>query len=195
MIRQAIQDLIATDASIISLVFLPTSQSKSRQSSQSAWGPKLQRRSESEAPLSSPNDPKTQPEAHVYTVSAAQLQSNAIPARYSSEESCNRSTHNCSGHGECKILLSETEGDRKIESWGCQCGSSVKENSDGSKKTTYYAGNACQKISLVGPFWLLAGTTIFLVTVLSMGLGMLYSMGNDELPSVIGAGVTGPRAK
>ena len=48
---------------------------------------------------------------------------------------------------------------------------------------------------LVAPFWLLAGVTIFLISVVSMGVGLLYSIGTEELPSVIGAGVSGPRAK
>jgi hypothetical protein len=43
------------------------------------------------------------------------------------------------------------------------------------------------------PFWLLASTTVGLVSIISMGIGLLYSMGAEELPSVIGAGVSSAR--
>ena len=45
------------------------------------------------------------------------------------------------------------------------------------------------------PFFLLAGMTIALVGAVSWGVGLLMSVGNEELPSVIGAGVAGPRAQ
>ena len=43
-------------------------------------------------------------------------------------------------------------------------------------------------------FWLLAGLTVALVAVVSWGVGLLVSIGQEDLPSVIGAGVAGPRA-
>ena len=67
----------------------------------------------------------------------------------------------------------------------------VRTNSDGTKKTTQWGGPACQKKNVVAPFWLLAGFTVFLVTLVSWGAGTIWSMGNEELPSVIGAGVSG----
>lgn len=45
------------------------------------------------------------------------------------------------------------------------------------------------------PFWLLAGFSVVLVAAVSWGVGLLWSIGEEELPSVIGAGVAGPRAK
>ncbi len=45
------------------------------------------------------------------------------------------------------------------------------------------------------PFWLLGGMTVLLVSVVMWGIGLLSEMGAQELPSVIGAGVAGPRAK
>jgi hypothetical protein len=45
------------------------------------------------------------------------------------------------------------------------------------------------------PFWLLFGTALFLGLIVMWGIGMLYSMGSEELPSVIGAGVSGPTRK
>jgi uncharacterized protein DUF3844 len=160
------------------------------------WGPKLQRRSESEALLAASIKGSVKSKAQSQPVSSSPLGVNAVPARYSSLDSCERTTKNCTGHGECVRLSSESVGDRTNDIFGCVCNKpSVRTNQDGSKKTTYYAGSACQKVDISQPFWLLAGTTIFLLTVVSLGVGMLYSMGSEELPSVIGAGVTGPRAK
>ena len=44
-------------------------------------------------------------------------------------------------------------------------------------------------------FFLLAGLTIALVGAATWGVGLLMSVGDEELPSVIGAGVAGPRAQ
>ena len=44
------------------------------------------------------------------------------------------------------------------------------------------------------PFFLLAGVTLGLLAVSAWGVGLLVSVGGEELPSVIGAGVAGPRA-
>lgn len=41
------------------------------------------------------------------------------------------------------------------------------------------------------PFWLLAGFSVLMASLVSWGIGMLLTMGNEELPSVIGAGVSG----
>lgn len=45
------------------------------------------------------------------------------------------------------------------------------------------------------PFFLLAGITILLMSAASWGIGLLYSVGAEPLPGVIGAGVAGVRAK
>ena len=45
------------------------------------------------------------------------------------------------------------------------------------------------------PFFLIAGTTIAIVALVSWGIGLLFSIGQEDLPSVIGAGVAGPRAQ
>lgn len=64
-------------------------------------------------------------------------------------------------------------------------------------KTTQWAGPACQKKDISTPFWLLGGTTVALVFAVGWGMSLLYAMGSEELPSVIGAGVSnaGARAK
>lgn len=37
--------------------------------------------------------------------------------------------------------------------------------------------------------------TVFLVALVAWGVGLLMAVGGEELPSVIGAGVAGPRAQ
>ena len=68
------------------------------------------------------------------------------------------------------------------------------KNKDGTQKTTTYGGGACHKKDIVFPFWLLTGVTVFIIFIVSWGVGLLYEMGSQELPSVIGAGVSGPKA-
>ncbi len=45
------------------------------------------------------------------------------------------------------------------------------------------------------PFFLFAGFGVLMTALVVGAVGMLYGMGSQELPSVIGAGVTGPRAQ
>jgi hypothetical protein len=117
-----------------------------------------------------------------------------IASCFDSLSKCQSTTRNCTGHGECVLKWhGSAKGD---DCYGCLCNKpEVRKNPDGSTKTTRFGGGACQKKDVVMPFWLLAGFTIFMVFLVSWGIGLLYSMGNEELPSVIGAGVSGPKAK
>jgi hypothetical protein len=45
------------------------------------------------------------------------------------------------------------------------------------------------------PFWLLAGVSILLVSFVAYGVGLLVSVGEGELPSVLGAGVSSTKGK
>lgn len=65
----------------------------------------------------------------------------------------------------------------------------------GGSKTIYWGGPACQKKDISVPFFLLAGLSIALVGAVTWGIGLMASIGQEELPSVIGSGVTGPRAQ
>jgi hypothetical protein len=117
-----------------------------------------------------------------------------IPFRFPSLSECESGTKNCTGHGKCFRVLN-SGGEERTELYSCKCKPTVVTTKDGKNSTYQWAGNACQKIDVSTPFWLLAGTSIFLFTVISLGIGMLYTMGNEELPSVIGAGVSGPKPK
>lgn len=119
------------------------------------------------------------------------------PQCYESKDSCQEETNNCTGHGECVVKAfgagNETE---RIECYQCLCNRpEVVKTKEGSNKTTYFGGSACHKKDISVPFWILTLTSGSLIAIVGFGVSMLYAMGNVELPSVIGAGVSGPRAK
>ncbi len=117
-----------------------------------------------------------------------------LPACFSSLDTCRSATRNCTGHGHCTIKYNTTELDGRI-CYSCACKADVIENEDGTKKTVRFGGPACQKRDISTPFWLLTGFSVAMLFLVSWGIGLLYSVGQEDLPSVIGAGVAGPRAK
>ncbi|KAG7293687.1 hypothetical protein NEMBOFW57_003743 [Staphylotrichum longicolle] len=58
------------------------------------------------------------------------------------------------------------------------------------RKTVHWGGNMCQKEDISVPFWLIAGFTITIVGAVSFAIGLLFSVGEEQLPGVIGAGVS-----
>lgn len=54
----------------------------------------------------------------------------------------------------------------------------------------YWGGSACQKKDVSGPFWLIAIFSVVMVGLISWAIGLLYSIGEETLPGVIGAGVS-----
>jgi len=117
-----------------------------------------------------------------------------LPSCFQSLKECQRTTSNCTGHGEC-VLVHKAKADQQKNCYSCSCKAAVVEVKGGGKKTTYWGGPACQKKDVSIPFWLFVGTTLTLMFLVGSGIGMLYSMGAEELPSVIGAGVSGPVKK
>ncbi|KAF1959403.1 hypothetical protein CC80DRAFT_490331 [Byssothecium circinans] len=167
------------------------------------------RREPKEAPLSLTSKPTTSPSPNVSDLEdfpvITQAEGNNTKAPlgilkrcYASKDACLTETNSCSGHGTCKSP--HRENDKSIPvCYACQCVPEVKHR-DGkgmetSSKTIYWGGPACQKKDVSVPFWLLTGTTVLLVFLIASGIGLLYSMGSEELPSVIGAGVSGPARK
>ena len=125
-----------------------------------------------------------------------------LPACYSSASACESTTHFCSGRGKCQKKYgggSSKEARAEGGGGGDVCFSCVcepqKEKSEDGESTTYWGGPACQKKDVSVEFWLLAGFTVVLVGAVGWGIGLLYEMGSQELPSVLGAGVAGPRPK
>jgi hypothetical protein len=110
-----------------------------------------------------------------------------LPACFSSGDACNSATNNCSGHGSCSKKHSSC--------YACKCGSTVvQQNDDGTTKSVQWGGSACEKKDVSAPFFLFAGFGVAMAGLIAGIIGMVYSMGQEELPSVIGAGVAGPRA-
>jgi hypothetical protein len=198
--------LLALDESIIATVaMMPLEHGCSKQSDNhynikpSGSHSDKARRQQPESLLEiTPNDtlplPQNMPDLSPLQATST-LPSHPIQTCFPSQHACESGTNNCTGHGICNLKFNTTRGDNINLCYGCVCSPKVTTNRDGSKKTIYYGGGACQKKDIIAPFWLLAGTTIFFISLISFVIGLLYSMGNEELPSVIGAGVSGPRAK
>ena len=112
-----------------------------------------------------------------------------IPACFGSEDSCVTGTGNCSGHGSCLNRYAKPDGsDGKEVCFTCHCLSTVSE----SGSLTQWAGGACSKKDVSVPFWLFFGFTILLLGILYLAIGMLFGVGEETLPGVIGAGVSRP---
>ncbi|KAK5050391.1 hypothetical protein LTR84_003672 [Exophiala bonariae] len=110
-----------------------------------------------------------------------------IPECFASQSACDNTTNFCSGHGTCYQAHSKC--------FKCRCGSTLaRVNADGTTKTTQWGGLACQKKDVSVPFILFATFGVFMAAVIAGGIGLLYNMGAEPLPSVIGAGVAGPKA-
>lgn len=116
-----------------------------------------------------------------------------LPPFFNSLAACEKSTLNCSGHGECK-LLHKAQDKTQQDRYGCACAPTISGKGK-TRKVTNWGGPACQKKDISTPFWLFVGTGVMLAFLISTIIGMMYSMGSEELPSVIGAGVSGPVRK
>lgn len=119
--------------------------------------------------------------------------STLAPVCHASNSSCAEATKNCSGHGSCYLKFGTGVEGGTGNCYACQCQQSVVRNSDGTTKTVQWGGSACQKKDISSPFFLVAGVSLLAVTLVGSAIGMLFSMGAQELPSVISAGVGGPK--
>ncbi|POR31670.1 Putative endoplasmic reticulum membrane protein [Tolypocladium paradoxum] len=113
-----------------------------------------------------------------------------MAACFSSKEACISATGNCSEHGACLNKYANSEGkDGKEICYACHCLSTRSE----SGSLTHWAGPSCAKSDISVAFWLFAGFTLALVSILWLAISMLFNVGEEKLPGVIGAGVS--RAK
>jgi hypothetical protein len=148
----------------------------------------LQKRTAMEAPLTmTPNPGQSQhesfsqshrPSTHVEPTSAPP---NIFKRCHESKDACTSSTSSCSSHGECA--------EASTGCWSCVCKPSVLKLDGGRISTTYWAGTACQKKDISVPFNLFLLFTIASVVVVGWAIGLLFSIGEAELPSVLSAGV------
>jgi len=131
------------------------------------------------------------------SVSGAQdaLHSNLAPVCHASNSSCAEATNNCSGHGSCYLKYGSSEEGSTGNCYACRCQSTVVRKSDGTTKKIQWGGPACEKKDISSPFFLIAGVSVLVIIMVGSAVGMLFSMGQEELPSVISAGVGGSRAQ
>ncbi|OJJ31794.1 hypothetical protein ASPWEDRAFT_30770 [Aspergillus wentii DTO 134E9] len=123
------------------------------------------------------------------------IPSNLIPVCHASESSCTEATNSCSGHGSCyrKFGLGNTEA--SSECYACKCQETILKKADGTVQKVRWGGSACQKRDISSPFFLITGISIMILAAVGTAVGMLFSIGQDELPGVIGAGVGAPKAQ
>ncbi|KAJ5099123.1 hypothetical protein N7532_006124 [Penicillium argentinense] len=117
------------------------------------------------------------------------LSLNLAPVCHASNSSCAEATNDCSGHGSCFLKYGSGSEGATGNCYACRCRQTVVKKSDGSTKKIQWGGVACQKEDISSPFFLIAGVTVLVVILAGSAVGMLFSMGQEELPSVIGAGV------
>jgi hypothetical protein len=115
------------------------------------------------------------------------------PLCYATLDACVTQTNSCSGHGEC--YNSTRGGGGKGACFSCAC-QPTRRNftyAGGSKKgfnVDYWGGGACQKKDVSGPFWLIAISSVIMMGLVGWAIGLLFSIGEEKLPGVIGAGVS-----
>lgn len=161
-------------------------------SKSNSWSDKPQelRRRQDELPMSTGQD-DDEPAPPSETSPASKhpvfyVSSGSIPACFTSKDACSNETRNCTGHGECRNKYANPDGsDGKTVCFTCHC----MKTASNSSGVTHWAGATCSKKDISVPFWLFAGFTLFMVGILSLAIGMLFSVGEEKLPGVIGAGV------
>ncbi|KAJ5779045.1 hypothetical protein N7457_006765 [Penicillium paradoxum] len=138
--------------------------------------------------------PATQYTAFKRSAQDSLLQSTLTPICHASNSSCAEATNNCSGHGSCYLKYGAGVDGTTGNCYTCQCRKSIVQNSDGTTKTVQWGGSACQKRDISSPFFLIAGVSVLAIVMVGSAIGMLFSMGAQDLPSVISAGVGGPKS-
>ncbi|KAL2270733.1 hypothetical protein VTJ83DRAFT_104 [Remersonia thermophila] len=128
-----------------------------------------------------------------------------IPKCFTSLNSCVNQTNSCSGHGECvdryavggsgrNDSASAADAGSAARCFVCQCRATRVELGDDAptkgRRTVRWGGAMCQKEDVSVEFWLLAGFTVVMIGVVSGAISLLYSVGEEKLPGVIGAGVS-----
>ncbi|KAL2262068.1 hypothetical protein VTK26DRAFT_2595 [Humicola hyalothermophila] len=187
------------------LVVLPESSRSSKHNDWSAAaalvsGPSdLRRRREAaEAVISDANDDTTVA-AGLNAAAASSKRAKSIPQCFTSLSSCKNQTNECSGHGECvnKFAIGNATAAAAGDSpacFVCVCKASIVERGEGGRtkgrKTVQWGGNMCQKEDVSVQFWLIVGFTVAVVGAVTFAIGLLFNVGEEPLPGVIGAGVS-----
>jgi hypothetical protein len=136
------------------------------------------------------------PSAHanrqVEEEAAPQQSSHATPQQpigslstcFSSGDVCEDATNGCSGRGVC---VSASKAGMTCFVCACQ----VTTSDEG--RTEAWAGEACERKDISGPFVLITGTVIGLILLIGGSVSLLYTVGGQELPSLLMGGAVGAR--
>ena len=96
---------------------------------------------------------------------------------YKSKEACELATDSCSGHGNCRALANGL--------YACACEKSYNAE---KKKTTYYAGSACEKKDVSVETQMFLWTGIGIVFAIYAGIKLMYSIDSEPLPGILNVG-------
>jgi hypothetical protein len=105
------------------------------------------------------------------------LELTAATGPYRSKEACELATDSCSGHGHCRALANGL--------YACACEKSY--NAD-KRKTTYYAGSACEKKDVSVETQMFLWTGIGIVFAIIAGIKLLFSIDSQPLPGILNVG-------
>ena len=188
----ALVDFAASGELQTTLVLIPES---SRKSNIKAWSTNpitLKPRQMVEEVMAETDDsPASKPPSPKIPFYPSKAEVGAIAACYQSKNSCTTATNSCSGHGVCEDRYAKAEpSPEDAKCFACRCQGTEGTGEKGSHAYTHWAGPTCAKIDVSVPFWLFTGLTIAIVTVLGLAIGLLFSVGEEKLPGVIGAGVS-----
>lgn len=96
---------------------------------------------------------------------------------YKSKDACELATDSCSGHGQCRALANGL--------YACACEKSYNVD---KKKTTYYAGSACEKKDVSVETQMFLWTGIGIVFAILAGVKLMFSIDSEPLPGILNVG-------
>ncbi|EMD33726.1 hypothetical protein CERSUDRAFT_87059 [Gelatoporia subvermispora B] len=99
---------------------------------------------------------------------------------YTTADVCANATDSCSGHGEC---AQASKAGRTC--FVCACSATINEKG----QTENWAGAACERKDVSGPFVLLTGTVVALILLIGGSIALLSGIGEQDLPSTLTGGV------
>ncbi|KAK2039426.1 hypothetical protein LZ31DRAFT_506155 [Colletotrichum somersetense] len=183
-----LKKLAATGEMETVVIAMPESSRDSQVRHWSSKSEELRRRKVEEVMTETDDHDKPAPTSPVQSTTPfpGHIQRGSIRSCYDSQDACDKATNKCSGHGQCLNKYATPSGNDQGTCFACKCLST--ESKSGSR--THWGGRACQKIDVSVPFWLFVGFGIALVGLLTAAIGMLFSVGEEKLPGVIGAGVS-----
>jgi hypothetical protein len=117
------------------------------------------------------------------------------PTCHVTNSSCNEATGGCSGHGSCYRKSGSKNGLTNNDCFVCKCQATTIRKDDGTTQIIRWGGAACEKQDISSPFFLLATASIMVIVALGGAIGMLFRVGQGDLPGVISAGVGPTKAQ